>query len=67
VTALGVALGQGYLLGRPAIEPAAPRPMTTLRLDVARDAAETAIRDRVRRSHRTAAAAGHALGTPVGD
>ena len=28
VTALGVDLGQGYLLGRPAVDPAAPRPIT---------------------------------------
>ena len=27
VTALGVDLGQGYLLGRPAVDPAAPRPI----------------------------------------
>ncbi len=39
VTALGVDLGQGFLLGKPATEPAAPRPMATLRLDAARTAA----------------------------
>ncbi len=39
VTALGVDLGQGYLLGRPAAEPAAPRSMDTLRLQAARRAA----------------------------
>ena len=36
LTALGVHLGQGYLIGRPAFEPATPRPMETLRLDAAR-------------------------------
>jgi EAL domain-containing protein (putative c-di-GMP-specific phosphodiesterase class I) len=39
VTALGVDLGQGYLLGRPAAEPASPRSMDTLRLLAARRAA----------------------------
>jgi EAL domain-containing protein (putative c-di-GMP-specific phosphodiesterase class I) len=36
LTGLGVQLGQGYLIGRPAYEPAPPRPMETLRLDAAR-------------------------------
>ena len=36
LTALGVHLGQGFLIGRPAYEPAPPRPMATLRLDAAR-------------------------------
>jgi EAL domain-containing protein (putative c-di-GMP-specific phosphodiesterase class I) len=36
LTALGVQLGQGYLLGKPAYEPAAPRPIETLRLDATR-------------------------------
>ena len=31
ITALGVDLGQGYLLGRPSAIPAAPRPIETLR------------------------------------
>lgn len=48
VTALGVDLAQGYLLGRPALEPAAPRPMETLRLDAARARAGTAIRGHAR-------------------
>ena len=39
VAALGVDLGQGYLLGRPAAEPASPRSMDTLRLLAARRAA----------------------------
>ena len=48
ITELGVDLGQGYLLGRPAREPGRPRPMATLRLDAARASASTAIRRRVR-------------------
>jgi EAL domain-containing protein (putative c-di-GMP-specific phosphodiesterase class I) len=52
VTALGVDLGQGYLLGRPGAEPAPPRNMEKLRLVAARRVAR--------------AAAGHALGTPTG-
>jgi EAL domain-containing protein (putative c-di-GMP-specific phosphodiesterase class I) len=44
VTALGVDLGQGYLLGKPAAEPRPPRSMSTLRLDAARQAASTAAR-----------------------
>lgn len=43
-TSLGVELGQGYLLGRPAPEPMAPRPMETLRLDAARGAVSDAAR-----------------------
>ena len=39
VTALGVDLGQGYLLGRPTAEPIPPRSMDTLRLLAARRAA----------------------------
>jgi EAL domain-containing protein (putative c-di-GMP-specific phosphodiesterase class I) len=38
LTALGVDLGQGYLIGKPALEPRRPRPMETLRLDAAREA-----------------------------
>jgi EAL domain-containing protein (putative c-di-GMP-specific phosphodiesterase class I) len=38
LTALGVDLGQGYLIGKPATEPAEPRPIETLRLDAARQA-----------------------------
>ena len=48
ITDLGVDLGQGYLLGRPAREPGRPRPMATLRLDAARATASTAIGRRVR-------------------
>jgi EAL domain-containing protein (putative c-di-GMP-specific phosphodiesterase class I) len=36
VTALGVDLGQGFLLGRPALEPAAPRSVEKLRVAAAR-------------------------------
>jgi EAL domain-containing protein (putative c-di-GMP-specific phosphodiesterase class I) len=42
VTALGVDLGQGYLLGRPAAEPALPRSMEKLRLQAARRIARAA-------------------------
>jgi EAL domain-containing protein (putative c-di-GMP-specific phosphodiesterase class I) len=38
LTALGVDLGQGYLIAKPAAVPAAPRRMETLRLDAARSA-----------------------------
>lgn len=38
LTALGVHLGQGYLIGKPGPEPADPRSMDTLRLDAARQA-----------------------------
>ena len=61
VTALGVDLGQGYLLGRPAAEPAAPRNMEKLRLvaarRVARVAAGHALANRTRPSGRGAQAA----------
>jgi EAL domain-containing protein (putative c-di-GMP-specific phosphodiesterase class I) len=43
--ALGVDLGQGFLLGRPAMEPAAPRSMDTLRIDAARTAVSSAVVD----------------------
>jgi EAL domain-containing protein (putative c-di-GMP-specific phosphodiesterase class I) len=36
LTSLGVELGQGYLIGKPAFLPAPPRPIETLRLDAAR-------------------------------
>ena len=36
LTSLGVELGQGYLIGKPAYLPSPPRPMETLRLEVAR-------------------------------
>ena len=38
LTALGVDLGQGFLIGKPTLEPALPRAMETLRLDAARSA-----------------------------
>jgi EAL domain-containing protein (putative c-di-GMP-specific phosphodiesterase class I) len=43
---LGVEFGQGYLIGRPAYEPQAPRPMAELRLD-ARAAVARRVRDAV--------------------
>jgi EAL domain-containing protein (putative c-di-GMP-specific phosphodiesterase class I) len=45
LTALGVDLGQGYLIGKPALEPAEPRPMETLRLDAARHAIGRRVRE----------------------
>ncbi len=45
LTALGVDLGQGYLIGKPALEPRAPRPMETLRLDAARETFRRRVRD----------------------
>jgi EAL domain-containing protein (putative c-di-GMP-specific phosphodiesterase class I) len=47
-TRLGVDLGQGYLLGRPAAVPASPRAMATLRPDAARGAV-TAVAKRTAR------------------
>ena len=44
LTALGVDLGQGYLIGKPAPEPSDPRPIETLRLDAARRAITTRVR-----------------------
>jgi EAL domain-containing protein (putative c-di-GMP-specific phosphodiesterase class I) len=38
LTGLGVDLGQGFLIGKPALEPAQPRAMESLRLDAARHA-----------------------------
>jgi EAL domain-containing protein (putative c-di-GMP-specific phosphodiesterase class I) len=38
LSTLGVDLGQGYLIGKPAAVPAKPRKMETLRLDAARHA-----------------------------
>ena len=38
LTSLGVDLGQGYLIGKPALAPQQPRPMETLRLAAARKA-----------------------------
>ncbi len=51
-TALGVDLGQGYLLGRPGPEPLTPRAMETLRLDAARGAVGKAARRAVPRTIR---------------
>ncbi|HET7031419.1 MAG TPA: EAL domain-containing protein [Candidatus Limnocylindrales bacterium] len=44
LTALGVDLGQGFLIGKPAFEPSAPRTMESLRLDAARHALTTRVR-----------------------
>ena len=58
VTALGVDLGQGYLIGRPAHEPTAPRAMDTLRLDGARRVANATKRT-------TGRTTGHRAATPA--
>ena len=47
LSALGVELGQGYLIGRPSFEPQAPRPMAELRLDHARAAVARRVRGAV--------------------
>lgn len=52
-TALGVDLGQGHLLGRPAAEPAGPRPIETLRLDAARGTGRPAGSRRIARGATT--------------
>jgi EAL domain-containing protein (putative c-di-GMP-specific phosphodiesterase class I) len=52
LTALGVDLGQGYLIGKPAMAPSAPRPMEALRLDAARHAITTRVRAANTRTHR---------------
>jgi EAL domain-containing protein (putative c-di-GMP-specific phosphodiesterase class I) len=52
LTALGVNLGQGYLIGKPAPVPAEPRAMETLRLDAARSALERRVRQANPRSRR---------------
>jgi EAL domain-containing protein (putative c-di-GMP-specific phosphodiesterase class I) len=44
LTALGVDLGQGFLIGKPNLEPAKPRPMESLRLDAARHALTSRVR-----------------------
>ena len=60
LTALGVDLGQGFLLGKPSLEPAAPRAMESLRLDAARQALTTRVRGATpgRRAEAGAAAKG---------
>ena len=44
LAALGVDLGQGFLIGRPAYEPMPPRPIEQLRLDLARNAVTRRVR-----------------------
>ncbi len=51
LTALGVDLGQGYLIGKPAAELLAPRRMETLRLDAARSAIGRKVRGVDGRAH----------------
>ena len=45
LTALGVDLGQGYLIGKPAANPAEPRAIETLRLDATRSAIGRRVRE----------------------
>jgi len=45
LTALGVDLGQGYLIGKPASEPNEPRQIETLRLDATRQAIRRRVRE----------------------
>lgn len=66
VTALGVDLGQGYLIGKPSREPADPRPMETLSLEAARASAASAIRRRMPHPG-TAVAAHRPLGSITSD
>ncbi len=54
LTALGVDLGQGYLIGKPAGMPAEPRPIEGLRLDSARQAIGRRVREANPRSRRRA-------------
>ena len=56
LTALGVHLGQGFLIGRPTYEPAAPRPMASLRLDAARRRVRDGVGTVVTRRRRTVSA-----------
>jgi EAL domain-containing protein (putative c-di-GMP-specific phosphodiesterase class I) len=44
LTALGVDLGQGYLIGKPTLEPSVPRSIESLRLDATRHALTTRVR-----------------------
>jgi EAL domain-containing protein (putative c-di-GMP-specific phosphodiesterase class I) len=44
LTALGVDLGLGFLIGKPMLEPAVPRTMESLRLDATRHALTTRVR-----------------------
>lgn len=44
LTALGVDLGQGFLIGKPLLEPSPPRAIETLRLDATRHALTTRVR-----------------------
>jgi EAL domain-containing protein (putative c-di-GMP-specific phosphodiesterase class I) len=57
LSTLGVDLGQGYLIGRPAAEPAAPRAIETLRLDAARAKVGRSVRNAVPRSRARAVTA----------
>jgi EAL domain-containing protein (putative c-di-GMP-specific phosphodiesterase class I) len=45
LTDLGVDLGQGYLIGKPARQPSRPRPIESLRLDATRQAIRRRVRE----------------------
>ncbi len=47
ITALGVDLGQGYLLGKPERDPVSPRPIESLRLDARRESVRRAVQERI--------------------
>jgi EAL domain-containing protein (putative c-di-GMP-specific phosphodiesterase class I) len=57
LTSLGVDLGQGYLIGKPAYFPEAPRRIETLRLDAARSTVSRKVRDAVPKPRPRAATA----------
>jgi len=59
LTVLGVDLGQGYLIGKPKIEPQPPRPMETLRLAATRQAITRRVRAAHSHNRGTRVAAGH--------
>jgi EAL domain-containing protein (putative c-di-GMP-specific phosphodiesterase class I) len=60
LTTLGVDLGQGYLIGRPAAVPGKPRKMETLRLDAARQAINQRVQAARPRRPRASGVAGSA-------
>jgi EAL domain-containing protein (putative c-di-GMP-specific phosphodiesterase class I) len=59
LTSLGVDLGQGYLIGKPKVDPQPPRPMETLRLDATRQAISRRVRAAHSRNRGTRIAAEH--------
>jgi EAL domain-containing protein (putative c-di-GMP-specific phosphodiesterase class I) len=57
LTALGVDLGQGFLIGKPSLEPGDARPIESLRLDAARHALTSRVRAAAPRTGARAGAA----------